>query len=407
MKPLVTITILWALSLGPTLGSAQQRSTTQQPKPDHVRYTVVDLGTLRGGKFSQATFVNNFGLVSGLSTITDGSQHAFLWYRGQRFDIGKHGLGGPNSAAFGVNEQGQVVGQAESSEADPNNENFCAYGTGLKCLPFLWEFGTMSQLPTLGGNNGTVGPINRRGEVAGITENSTVDSQCPTGKAVNGTGPQVLDFEAVIWGPGRQQIRALQPLPGDSVGMAFWINEKGQAVGSSGSCANTLVPPFAIGPHAVLWGKDGSVQDLGNLGGTSNPNLLGIGNVAFAVDNRGRVTGLSVLPGNTNVHAFFWTKEKGMRDLGTLSGDTNSAGLGMNNRGDVVGASIKGDIATGSPRAMLWHTGVMTDINTLIPPNSPLYLLTAFMINDGGEIAGFGVDSSGDVHGFLAIPRAQ
>jgi len=185
--------------------------------------------------------------------------------------------------------------------------------------------------------------------------------------------------------------------------MAFWINDHGQAVGSTGSCANTSVPPFAIGPHAVIWDKDGSVHDLGNLGGTANPGLLGIGNVAFAINNRGHVTGVSVLPGDTNIHAFLWTKTKLMEDLGTLPGDLNSAGLGMNNLGDIVGASIDGDVATGFPRAMLWHAGVMNDLNALVP-DSPLYLLTAFTINDRGDIVGFGVNSTGDVHGFLAIP---
>jgi hypothetical protein len=58
-------------------------------------------------------------------------------------------------------------------------------------------------LPTLGGNNGTVGQINNLGEVAGIAENSTRDPECPPGVAFTGTGPQVLDFEAVIWGPSQ------------------------------------------------------------------------------------------------------------------------------------------------------------------------------------------------------------
>ena len=47
----------------------------------------------------------------------------------------------------------------------------------------------------------------------------------------------------------------------------------------------------------------------------------------------------------------------------------------------------------------------MTDLNSLIPPNSPLYLLHGFGINSAGEIVGSAYDSStGDVVGFLAIP---
>jgi probable HAF family extracellular repeat protein len=188
--------------------------------------------------------------------------------------------------------------------------------------------------------------------------------------------------------------------------MALWVNDKGEAVGMSGSCANTLVPPFAIGPHAVLWKKDGSVHDLGNLGGTANPNVLGAGNVAFAINNRSQITGVSVLPDGVNYHAFLWTASTGMQDLGTLPGDNISAGLGINNAGDVAGASIAGpDPLAGAPKAVIWHNGVIADLNELAP-DSPLYLLTAFALNDAGEIAGFGVQlSSGEVHGFLAVPR--
>ena len=52
----------------------------------------------------------------------------------------------------------------------------------------------------------------------------------------------------------------------DSVGMAFGINDLGEAVGISGRCANTILPGFAAGPHVVLWESDGSVHDLANLG---------------------------------------------------------------------------------------------------------------------------------------------
>jgi hypothetical protein len=56
--------------------------------------------------------------------------------------------------------------------------------------------------------------------------------------------------------------------------MALWINDLGQAVGASGSCANTVLPPLALGPHAVLWERDGSVTNLGNLGGTAVPAII-------------------------------------------------------------------------------------------------------------------------------------
>jgi hypothetical protein len=47
--------------------------------------------------------------------------------------------------------------------------------------------------------------------------------------------------------------------------------------------------------------------------------------------------------------------------------------------------------------------GKPTDLNTLVCGESSLYLLVAFGINEGGEIAGFGVaPSTREVHGYLA-----
>jgi hypothetical protein len=46
----------------------------------------------------------------------------------------------------------------------------------------------------------------------------------------------------------------------------------------------------------------------------------------------------------------------------------------------------------------------MTDLNTLIPPDSSMHLFWAVYINDRGEITGFGVLPNGDQHTFLLIP---
>jgi hypothetical protein len=76
---------------------------------------------------------------------------------------------------------------------------------------------------------------------------------------------------------------------------------------------------------------------------------------------------------------------------------------------EVVGASISGGgLASGTPKAVVWHDGAddgVTDLNMFLAANSPfIALLTAFGVNDVGEIAGFGVTSTGDVHAFLATP---
>jgi probable HAF family extracellular repeat protein len=370
--------------------SAQEEPAQHEHWSEHVRYTVTDLGTLPGGSFSQAVGVSAHGLVNGAAALPDGTTHAVLWYRESIADLATPGLGGPNSGAFGANENGQASGLAETPTSDPNGEDFCGYGTHLICLPFLWHKGVMSSLPTLGGNNGEAGEINARGEVAGNVENSTRDSTCPTG------GPQVLQEKPVVWENGH--IKELDTFRDDPDGWAFGINDNGQVVGASGICSpiNPDTGVYVLSRHALLWEKD-RLTDLGNLGGTGT---FGPGNAALEINNEGEVVGVSDLNGDTSFHAFLWTREKRIQDLGTLRGDTDSSGLGINDRGDVVGVSFD---ASGNPRAFLRHNAQMLDLNALAPL-SPLYLLFAHGINSRGEIIGFGVNATGDVHAFRATP---
>jgi probable HAF family extracellular repeat protein len=90
-----------------------------------------------------------------------------------------------------------------------------------------------------------------------------------------------------------------------------------------------------------------------------------------------------------------------MQDLGTLPGIPGSLANGINNRSQVVGFS---DDFNGNTVALLWQNCAMTNLNTLIPPNSPLFLLEALSINDRGQIAGFGQLSDGEHRGFLLTP---
>ncbi len=92
-----------------------------------------------------------------------------------------------------------------------------------------------------------------------------------------------------------------------------------------------------------------------------------------------------------------------MTDLGTLYGLPVSLAASINNKGQVVGFSQ--DLNSNNTVASLWQNGVLTDLNTLIPAGSPLFLLEALGINDGGQIAGYAFNAStGEVHGYLATP---
>jgi probable HAF family extracellular repeat protein len=141
------------------------------------------------------------------------------------------------------------------------------------------------------------------------------------------------------------------------------------------------------------------MQDLGTLGGNNG--------AATGLNDAGEIVGNADLPGDQVSHAFVW-KNGVMTDLGMVPGDGCSNTSNINSKGQVVGSSLACD---GSVfHAFLWENGgPMIDLNTLIPPDSPLILRRAFNINDRGEIVGFArLKASFSEHrAFLLIPCGE
>jgi probable HAF family extracellular repeat protein len=371
-------------------------------------YTLVDLGAV--GLAGQPFQIANNGIITAAVQGADGNDHAVLFFKQHMIDISQPGLGGTNSEAIGINAWGQAVGGANTPNTDPGGEDFCGFQTlGIptataSCLPFVWSNGKTIGLPTLDrgrGNNGVANSINDLGEVAGAAENTTTEASCPTYDPAS-LQFQQYQFKPVIW--RRQGVEVLHPVGGDPVGLAKVVNNKGQAVGATGTCAvfNFLLG-FPMHPlHAVLWEKDGTPVDLGSLGGDGQSFW---GNVAAAINDSGHIVGSSSLSDDVTFHGFFWTKEAGkMQDLGPIPNSTgiaNSFAIGINDRDEVVGVSTDLNLQV---VATIWKHGVATDLNTLIPANSPLVLLSGCWINSKGEIVGLALDSTGAYHGYELIP---
>jgi probable HAF family extracellular repeat protein len=350
-----------------------------------------------GGTVSRGNSINDRGWMSGYSNLAGNqSRHASLWLHESQIDLGT--LGGPNSSvAWPVkNDSGLIVGISQTATPDPLSENWScsaffpgATATGPICLGFVWSEGVMRALPTLGGNNGYASGANNRGQVIGWAENTVHDPTC--------VPPQVLQFRAVIWGPGDDQVQELPPLPGDTSTAATAINDRGQVVGISGTCDQAVGRYTAA--HAVLW-DNGTVTDIGNLGGDT-------WNTPVAINQQGDVVGFASQPGddpdNPNLHAFLWTRRDGIRDLGALPGDVYSEAHGINEQRQIVGISCN---AAGACRAFLWQDGVMTDLNTLVAPGYTGILTTAQDINDRGQITGRAFNPvTRESPAFLATPR--
>jgi len=377
----------------------------QQMQAVHFpHYTVTDLGALGIGMVASAFDMNSLGWVAGASNLTPGGpQHAFVWYgRGPLKDLGTlDGAACPqcNSGADGPNLLGETAIGSEISKPDPDGEDFCAYGTHLECRAVVSlgdKLIALNNLPN--GRNANAFGINDLGELVGFAENGVRDSAC-----VTATPFQVFRFEAVRWEPNGQAIE-LPPLTnaGDTVAFAMGVNDLGQAVGSSGTCATQGLPPLNVnGLHAVLWERDGTPVYLGTLGNASNT----ASNNASSINNLGQVVGTSQFTDGT-VHSFFWSKQTGMQGLEPLPGAfATIAGCcrTINDYGDVVGFAFD----SAGPHAVIWINRKIKDLNTLIPADSPLYLLSASSINDSGEIVGQACElpDCTVLHAFLARPE--
>ena len=347
----ITATILFAVLAVPIRLAAQ-----------HHRYKLIDLGTFGGPE----SYIN--------PAFTFGSHHQ-------------------------VNHRGTVVGgSATSIPTTPVSNGFVCGGLD-GTVPFVnhafeWKRGTTTDLGALpGGNNCSVGTsINTRGEIVGVSENGAFDPVFGT-NAVGG----------VLWKDG--QIIDLGTLGGPS-SSADEINGRGQVVGFALDAISDPVSIVYFGlagltngtqTRAYLW-EDGVMQDLGTLGG---PDA-----VALFVNERGQVAGFSYTNSTLNpvtglptTHPFVWTKETGMKDLGSLGGSlgwANSESGGFNNRGEMIGISnVAGDMIA---HPFLWDGEKLIDLNTATIGGNPV---TANEISDAGEVIGTAVFPNGASDAYL------
>lgn len=127
-----------------------------------------DLGTL-GGVGSEARSINSAGHIVGKADTTEGDTHAFLYNgSGSLQDLGT--LGGDNSNAYGINDLDQIVGVAETSATYEPDDPKSEFGTVTHA--FLYSDGEMIDLGTLGGPNSTAYDINDTGQVVGTADSS-------------------------------------------------------------------------------------------------------------------------------------------------------------------------------------------------------------------------------------------
>lgn len=366
------------LAVAGCTGEAESPTAAPTLAQAAVRYEVAKVDQTLGGAVSVPNSIDNLGVIAGFSNETGNqTRQAVIWRNDSIIPLGS--LGGPNSNVQwpGQNSSGMIVGIAETLEPDPHHENWSCtaffptgVATGYACRGFVWENGTMTALPTLGGTHGFATGVNSRGQVVGWAETTVEDPTCDA--------PQVLQFRAVMWEPRRGQVRELAPLPGDSTSAATAINERGQAVGISGEC-NVAVGAFSA-QHAVIW-VDGQPEEIGDLGGDA-------WHTPMAINDRGDVVGFSNpagIPGDAfQPLPFRWSRADGVHALPLLDGDVWGQAFAINGTGVAVGRSC----GAGGCRAVLWQDGVVRNLNDLVPAGYPHRLTAARDIDDAGRITG-------------------
>ena len=310
--------------------------------PPPVTFSLTELATL-GGTESYAYAINENGQVAGYAATATNAAHAVLWTATKVGDLGT--LGGAASYGYAINAGGQIAGYSETADRQHN------HGAS-------WTGTSVTDL----GSDAVANGINAGGQIAGTM-----------GASVK---------HAVMW-------TAAVPTDLGTLGgresTATAINDSGLIVGYSEM-------PGGTATHAVLW-KGAAPTDLGTLGGNYS--------FAMAVNNGGQVAGYAGLSGATGTHATLWSGAT-PTDLGTLGG-SNSMALGISDTGLVVGSStVQGDSGI---HAVLWIGRTAYDLNDLLDTSGRGWtLVEARDINSAGQIVGWGMAPSGQKHAFLLTP---
>jgi probable HAF family extracellular repeat protein len=123
-----------------------------------------DLGVLPTGDYSAAFGINNSNatMIVGESTAISGTVtnlYAFVIQNGPMINLGSF-AGSSYSAAFAVNDTGQIIG-----EADTNGQTHAV----------LWQNSAITDLGTLGGTNSSASAINHAGGIVGYALTASED----------------------------------------------------------------------------------------------------------------------------------------------------------------------------------------------------------------------------------------
>lgn len=254
--------------------------------PD-TRYTIQSIGVIKGDTSSAIFAINEDGVVIGVSIGEPGDNHAVRFVDGNLREI--NGDDERASVSWAINADGQITGNVFTPDQ--------------VSAAVIWDDGEITTLPTLGGENAQAYGINDDGVVVGGSNSAPggVYQACrwENGEVTALAGPEGTSLASAINNSGQIAGTAsnratlwdgdptidLGTLGGtNSLGRA--INDHGQIVGHSTTTADGQLG--AAGTHAFLW-EAGEMRDLGTLDG-------GAVSLAWDINGDGVVTGAAEHP---------------------------------------------------------------------------------------------------------------
>jgi probable HAF family extracellular repeat protein len=334
---------------------------TLVPAQAAPKYKVTLLGPLAIREISQ---INDFGWMTGTRVDANNVPHPIIHFGSVYTDLGD--LGGTNSnVAYGINHYGDAAGSVGIS----NGPGVAAIFSNGK----VKVLGTLLSGPTPLGKGGSFAAgINNSMQVAGWSY------------ANARRGATTLPVHAFRYDGSMHDLGTL----GGTNSFAAGINNAGQILGDSDTAGNKA-------RHAFIY-ANGVMTDLGGIPGFEWFESSGINNL-------GQATGtmyLGVSDPNGGIylsppHAFLY-KNGAIKDIGSLPGGASAHAYGINDNGQIVGAS--------QGAGFLYSNGVMMNLNDFFDHNLfPFTVEHADAINNAGQIVAYGWSDTNHHHWYVRL----
>jgi len=312
---------------------------------------------------------------------------------------------GQNSLAYGLNDNGMVVGDAYNSVSGQSEAVY-------------WDNGVIHSI----GTTGRIRAVNNSGLMVGETGNLSLGT--PNGRAFTYQNGVYTDIGT---------------LNGTSVAGAYDVNEAGVITGYSFTddagfvfsghgfrYENGVMTDLGTISNPQGYSRGHGINDLGQITGRASydrfansektmvtwdaANNLGIfsGPSTYStgqqINNNGIVVGNGYFGPDDEMRALIWALDGSVTTLGTFGG-LGSRALSINDSNVLVGFAANSDE---QKRAMVSYDGVnIVDLNTeVLDLQGFVSLDEAYDINESGQIVGVGTLATGERQAFLltAVP---